>query len=41
MAIVIKEFIGYDLSEEASSMAKKCAPKKKTAKEACKTKKKK
>lgn len=41
MPITIKEFDGYDFKEGVSSMAKKCAPKKKATKEACKTKKKK
>lgn len=49
MSITIKEFDGYNFKEGVSSMAKKCAPKKKEAcatkkkatKEACKTKKKK
>lgn len=31
MSIIIKEFDGYDLKEEANSMAKKCAQKKKEA----------
>lgn len=52
MPITIKEFDGYNLSEEVNSMAKKCATKRKEAcgtastkkkkatKEACKSKKK-